>query len=217
VLVRGLGDIRLLISAVHHALDCLEATAGTEHDQLAAAARAGRILVPSLSLPRAHTRDPFTAAPQSRVSDLLDVYHTAGQASAHAATAASGIAAWTGAPSAVLATARAAASTDDRWRRARQPTARDEPHWPGPLETSIRDLGVTSPWLIQRAIVLDRASARLIIDAAAEPGAHRDSSPAPAPGRPAATLPDVRAADDRDPAEPLHAPTARPEIPEREP
>jgi hypothetical protein len=217
MLVPGLGDIRLLISAVHHALDCLEATAGTDHDQLAAAVRAGRILVPSLSLPRAHTLDPFTAAPQSRVTDLLDVYHTAGQASAHAATAASGIAAWTGAPSRVLATARTATGTDDRWRRTRHTIARDEPHWPGPLETSIRDLGVTSPWLLQRAIVLDRASAQLIIDAATEPGTHRDSSPAPARGRSAATVPGVRAAGDRDPAEPLHAQTARPEIPEREP
>jgi len=217
MLARGLADIPLLISAVHHALDCLEATAGTEYDQLAAAARAGRILVPSLSLPRAQTRDPFTAAPPSRVTDLLDVYHTAGQASAHAATAASGIAAWTGAPSAVLATARAATRPDDRWRRARHTTARDEPHWPGPLETSVRDLGVTSPWLIQRAIVLDRASAQLIIDAAAEPGAHHDGNRAPAPGRPAITQAGVRTAGDRDPAEPLHAPAAIPEPPEREP
>jgi hypothetical protein len=217
MLAGGLADIRLLISAVHHALDCLEATAGSEYDQLAAAARAGRILVPSLSLPRAQARDLFTAAPQSRVTDLLDVYQTAGQASAHAATAASGIAAWTGAPSRVLATARAATVPDDRWRRTRHTTAREEPHWPGPLETSMRDLGVTSPWLIQRAIVLDRASARLIIDAAAEPGARRDPSTAPAPGRPAATEAGVRAADDRDPAEPLHTPTARPEPPEREP
>jgi hypothetical protein len=217
ILARNLADIPQLISAVHHALDCLEATAGTEHDQLQAAARAGRILVPSLSLPRAQTRDPFTPAPQSRVTDLLGAYHAAGQASAHAATAASNIAAWTGAPSAVLATARAATGSDDRWRRTRHTIARNEPHWPGPLETSIRDLGVTSPWLIQRAIVLDRASARLIIDAAAEPGAHRDTSTASPPGRPAATEAGVRAADDRDLAEPLHVPTARPEPPEREP
>ena len=80
----------------------------------------------------------------------------------------------------------------------------------------MRDLGVTSPWLIQRAIVLDRASARLIIDAAAEPRAHREGSPAPAPGRPAATQAGVRAAHGRDQAEPLHVPTATPEPPERE-
>jgi hypothetical protein len=81
----------------------------------------------------------------------------------------------------------------------------------------VRDLGVTSPWLLQRAIALDRASAQLVMDAAAEPGAHRDRSPAPGPGRSAAEVQGVRAAKDRDPAEPPHVPTARPEPPEREP
>jgi hypothetical protein len=216
-LARSLADIPLLISAVHHALDCLEANAGTEHDQLQAAARAGRVLVPALSLPRAETSDPFTVAPQSRVTDLLGVYRTAGQASAHAATAACGTAAWVGAPSRVLATARAATGTDDRWRRAPRTIARDGPDWPGPLETSMRDLGVTSSWLLQRAIALDRASAQLIMDAGAETGARRDGSPAPAPARSAAAVPGVRAADGRDPAEPLYVPTPRPEPPEREP
>ena len=217
VLVRSLADIPLLISAVHHALDCLESNAGTEHDQLHAAARAGRILVPSLSLPRAQTRDPFTAAPLSRVSDLLGVYRTAGQASARAATAVCGIAAQVGAPSRVLATARAATGTDDCWRRAPRRITRNGPNWPGPLETSVRDLGVISPWLLQRAIALDRASAQLIMDAAAEPGALRDGSPALAPGRSAAAVPGARSVDASDPAEPLHAPIGRPEIPEREP
>ena len=212
----NLADIRLLISAVHHTLDSLEANAGVEFDQLHAAARAGRILVPSLSLPRAQTRDPFTAAPLSRIADLLGVYSTAGQASAHATTAACGIAAWVGAPSRVLATARAAAGTDDRWRRAPRRITRNGPNWPGPLETSMRDLGVTSPWLVQRAIALDRATTQLIVDAAAEPGAHRGASPAPAPGR-SATMPGARPAADRGPAEPFNVPTARPEPPEREP
>ena len=216
-LARSLADIPLLISAVHHTLDCLEANAGTEHDQLQAAAHAGRILVPALSLPRAETCDPFIVAPQSRISDLLGVYRTAGQASAHAATAACGIAAWTGAPSRVLATARAATGTDDRWRRAPHTISRNGPDWPGPLETSVRDLGVTSPWLVQRAIALDRASVQLIMDAAAEPGPRRDASPAPAAGGSAAATPGARAADDRGAAEPFNVPTARPEPPEREP
>src|SRR3984885_12083277 len=217
VLARSLADIPLLISAVHHALDCLQVNAGTEHDQLHAAARAGRILVPSLSLPRAQTRDPFIAAPLSRIADLLGVYSTAGQASAHAATAVCGIAAQVGAPSRVLATARAATGTDDCWRRAPRRITRNGPNWPGPLETTVRDLGVTSPWLLQRAIALDRASAQLIMDAAAEPGTHRDKSPAAAPGRSAAEVQGVRAANDRGPAEPFNVPTARPEPPEREP
>ena len=206
MLARGLADIPLLISAVHHALDCLEATAGTKHDQLQAAARAGRILVPALSLPRAETCDPFTAAPQSRVTDLLGVYYTAGQVSAHAATAACGIAARIGAPSRVLATARVATGTDGHWRHAPPTIARNGPDWPGPVETSMHDFGVTSPWLLQRAIVLDRA--QLIMDAAAEPGARRDGSPATAPGRPAAEAAGVRAADDRDLIELPHGPIA---------
>jgi len=217
ILARSLADIPLLISAVHHTLDCLEANAATEHDKLHAAARAGRILVPSLSLPRAQSHDPFTGAPLSRVADLLGVYSTAGQASAQAATAVCGIAAQVGAPSRVLATARAATGTDDPWRRAPRRITRHEPDWPGPLETSVRDLGVTSPWLVQRAIALDRASAQLIMDAAVEPGARRDTSPTATGGGSAATMPGTHAADDRSPAEPFNVPTARPEPPEREP
>ena len=118
----------------------------------------------------------------------------------------------------VLATARAASGTDDRWRRAPHTIARNGPDWPGPLETrTVRDLGVTSPWLVQRAIALDRASVQLIMSTPAEPGARRDGSPAPAPGGSAATKPGARGADDRGAAEPFNVPTADPEPPEREP
>ena len=216
-LARSVADIPLLISAVHHALDCLEATAGAEYDQLQAAARAGRIVVPARSLPRPEAREPFAAAPRSRITDVLGVYRTAGQASAHAATAASAVATSVGAPSRVLATARAATGTDGRWRRVPRPVARSGLDWPGPLETSMRDLGVTSPWLLQRAIALDRASAQLIMDAAAEPDASRGSGPVTAPGRSRAAMPGAGVADGREPAELPQVPEAGRDIPEREP
>jgi hypothetical protein len=175
-----LADIPQIIATVHHAATALEAAADAEHDQAQQTAKAGRLLVPTRSLARSTTTQALTCAPQSRVRDLLRACRAAGQASADTVTRLADIAASVDAPSRILTSASTAAGIDhdQRWRRVPDPIPATRPNWPGPLETSIRDLGVTSPWLIQRAVSLDRASAQLILDAAADAGPRHDGTAA---------------------------------------
>ncbi len=165
-LTPDLADIPQIIAVTHHAATALEAAAAAGHDQLQAAARAERLLVPARSLPRSDSTRPFTPAPRDRVRDLLFTYRTAGQATADAATTLGVLAARSAAPSRALTTRAALTPEPARpWHHGPGTI----PDWQGPLETSIRDLGVTSPWLLQRAIALDQASTQLLLDAAAEP------------------------------------------------
>ena len=163
---------------MHYAADALEAAADAEHDQAQKTAKAGELLVPTRSLARSTTTEPLTPAPQARVRDLLRSYRAAGQASADTVTRLADIAASVDAPSRILTSANTAAGIDheQRWRRVPDSVPATRPTWPGPLETSVRDLGVTSPWLIQRAATLDRASAQLILDAATDAGARHEGA-----------------------------------------
>jgi hypothetical protein len=93
----------------------------------------------------------------------------------------------THAPSRILLTARAAASTTHPASSARHPAspARDTgqvappgqeqaPDVPGPLQHTLLRLGVTDPALLDRGAELDTASQRLLIDAADQlPPGHR--------------------------------------------
>ena len=171
-----------MIAAVHHATDALAMLADTEHHQLHAAARAGRILVPTRTLtgdydiPR-----PYAPAPRERTSALLARYRDATRAS-HQATAAIGRAAQaTGAPSRILTTARETTSTTQPPSPAPEPenhaTDRGQEsaaHTPGPLQATLHSLGITDPTLLARSADLDHAGQRLLIDAADQlPPAHK--------------------------------------------
>jgi hypothetical protein len=184
-----LGDIPLIIATVHYTATALEAAADAEHDQAQQTAKAGKLLVPTRSLAHSTTTQPITPAPQTRVRDLLRAYRAAGQATADTVTRLADIAASVDAPSRILTSASTARGFDhdQRWRRVPDPIPATRPTWPGPLETSIRDLGVASPWLIQRAVTLDRASAQLILDAAADAGARHEGTTAAALSKSATT------------------------------
>jgi hypothetical protein len=217
-----LADIPLIIATVHYSANALEAAADAEHDQARQTAQAGRLLVPTRSLPRPTTTQPLSAAPDFRVRDLLRTYRAAGQASADTVTRLASIAASVNAPSRVLTSASTGAGIDhdQRWRRVPDTIPAAPPNWPGPLETNIRDLGVTSPWLIQRAAALDRASAQLILDAAAEAGARHEGTAAVALSKSATTASIVNhLLDSGDPcADALRRPgPSRHEGPDREP
>jgi hypothetical protein len=161
-----LADIPQIIAVTHHAATALETAAAAGHDQLQAAARAERLLVPARSLPHTDTTRPVPPAPRDRVRDLLFTYRTAGQATADATTTLAVLAARSAAPSRTLTTHATLTPPPQRpWHHGPGTI----PDWQGPLETSIRDLGATSPWLLQRAIALDQASTQLLLDAAAEP------------------------------------------------
>ena len=208
------GDVPLALAAAHHACDTVTSLAYAERERIRTAASAGRLLVPTRSLPA--TMDiprPFAPAPRHHVYALLCLYQDAAAAAAEASAEAGEAAAAIPAPSHVLTTARAAAhpGPDTSPGRPHQaepepPIAGQPPERAGAVQNVLHGLGITSPGLLQRAADIDRASEQLIIEAAGQGGMrHKPPSPvtpdrsagspalihgARAPGGPrAATLP----------------------------
>jgi hypothetical protein len=170
-------DVPKMVAAAHQACETLTGLAHAEHDQIRAAAQAGRILVPTRSLPADYDIPyPFARAPQECVEALLARYTKARQASHQAADAVGTVAEIVQAPSRPLALARSAvAGRADRVHEAansapeRKPNAGDgpRPHGaPGPVEATLLDLGITDSRLLTRSAEIDRDAERLIIDAA---------------------------------------------------
>jgi hypothetical protein len=174
------GDLVSVVAAVHQATETLTQIAGADHSQIRAAADAGRILVPTRSLPdRFDIPHPFATAPRDRINGLLGAYHEAGSASAQVTAHVAAVAADVGAPSRILTVARAAIRGDSDFlaNSEREPAQPEpEPHdaqdFPGPLERILHDLGVTSPVMLTRASAIDQLGEQLILDAAnaIEPG-----------------------------------------------
>jgi hypothetical protein len=188
-LAPGPADLPLLAATVHYTTDTLEAIAAADYHQIRAASNAGRLLVPTRSVPRALGTQPLMPLPADRARDLFRAYGAAGRETAATTAAVSAIASSLKAPSRILTRLRRVSGigATTRWRRAPAAVISTGPRWPGPLETSVKDLGVTNTWLVQRAAELDRASAELIMDAA-EAGAGPKEGPATALGKsPAAT------------------------------
>jgi hypothetical protein len=208
------GDIPLALAAAHHACDTVTSLACAERERVRTAASAGRLLVPTRSLPA--TMDiprPFAPASPHRVHALLCLYQDAAAAAAEATAEAGEAAAAIQAPSCVLTAARAAAhpgpgASPGRPQRATPgPAIAGQPPEPaGAVQNLLHGLGITSPGLLQRAADIDHASEQLIIEAAGQGGMrHRPPSPvtpdrsASSPalthrtrapgGQPAATLP----------------------------
>jgi hypothetical protein len=171
-------DVPQMVAAAHHTCETLEGLAHAEHDQIRAAAQAGRILVPTRSLPEEYDIPyPFARAPQERVEELLAHYAQAGQASRRAAEAIGAVAEIVQAPSQVLTRTRSAV-TGHADRLPEVPDAAPgisaeaddsarTPAEPGPVETTLLDLGITDPSLLAESAKIDRHAERLIIDAAA--------------------------------------------------
>jgi hypothetical protein len=177
-------DLPQLISAAHHAYETLTGLALAEYDQVRAAAKAGRILVPTRSLPDEYDIPyPFARAPRERAELLLKRYGEAAQASRRATEAAGDVAEMIRAPSRTLALARSAANgqadplpdvTDVASERSAPPGSdASAAGMPGPVETTLLDLGVTDPRLLARSAEIDHDAERLIIDAAVATDAHQ--------------------------------------------
>jgi hypothetical protein len=166
-------DIPGVVTAVHHACQTLTQIAAGDQEQIRAAANAGRLLVPTRSLPASvDIPRAFARAPRGRVDQVLLAYRDAGTASTRATAAVADVAAAVGARSQVLTNARAAAQADSSGVPASrgQPVARlaalrrharDEP---GPVERALRDIGVTSSAVLLRAAGIDQAGEQLIRD-----------------------------------------------------
>jgi hypothetical protein len=188
------GDLRGVVAAVHHACLTLTQIAAADQEQIRTAASAGRLLVPTRSLP--DTFDiprAFAHAPGDRVEQVLADYRGAGVASARANAAVADVASGVRAPSQMLTAARAAVraggglASGDRSRVAKPATVWQWPpsdagpvEWPsvaeparvvrwsrdaaGPVERTLRDLGVTSQSVLLRAAAIDQAGEQIILD-----------------------------------------------------
>ena len=156
-----------------------------QRERIRTAASAGRILVPTRSLP--DTMDiprPFAPALPGHVHALLRLCQDTAEAAADASARAGEAAAAIGAPSHLLTAARAAAASAGR-------DASTRPAAPGPdlaghpreragaVQDVLHRLGVTSPDLLQRAADIDRAGEQLIIEAAGRGSRPKPPSPAP--------------------------------------
>jgi hypothetical protein len=177
-------DLPQLIAAAHHACDTLTGLARSEHDQVHAAAKASRILVPTRSLPDEYDIPyPFARAPRERVVPLLKSYGEAARTSRRAADNIGEVAEAIRAPSRTLALTRSAVAGQaehcpDAIGLARQDSAEPDNEMatarlPGPVETTLLDLGVTDTALLTRSAELDREAERLVIDAAVTADAHQ--------------------------------------------
>jgi hypothetical protein len=166
-----------VVAAVHHACHTLTRLAWAQEGVIRTAAQAGRILVPTRSLPYdLDIPHPHTQAPREHIDRLLAGYRIAGHASSRATSAAAQAAATTGAPSRVLAATMATKPGRDRDEPGRRAVNSQRPAslkqrplgLAGPVERTLLDLGVTRPDLLRRAAELDRDSERLIVDAAVD-------------------------------------------------
>ena len=183
-----------VLSAAHQAADALARVAVTDITAVQAAARAGRLYVPTRSLPEGYdVPRPFAPALVSTVLDLQDAYRGAAEASTRAARELDELAIAAAAPSKALALARAAAVAQTR-RRGGQDTwpdtdsSHDLPRadlsfrdsrattgLPGPIERAVRKHRVHDPVILLRAAAIDNAARDLI-------GLPADTGTPPRPG-----------------------------------
>ena len=145
------GDVPLALAAAHHACDAVTSLAYAERERIRTAASAGRLLVPTRSLP--DTMDiprPFAPALRGHIDALLGLYQDTAAAAAEASARAGEAAAIIRAPSHVLTAARAAASpgrdvSASRPQPARTSLCQPAPRTPGAVQSALYELGVSSP------------------------------------------------------------------------
>jgi hypothetical protein len=170
-------DVPRVVDAVHHACETLTQLARADREHIQTAVRAGRILVPTRSLPDGYdVPRPYAEAPPNRIDSLLTAYRDAGEASATARDAVAGVAEATRAPSRMLTAARSAARVSLGDSRGTEPdraydaaVAEERRDQPGPVERILRDLGLTTRELLRRGAAIDRAGEELIIAAVGKP------------------------------------------------
>lgn len=177
------GVVVTVVAAVHQSVDALARLAKADMDAVGVAGRAGRLYVPTRSLPEEYdVPRPFATAPVSRCQALHVAYRVALDASVQAARALDELSIAAAGPSKALALARAAASAQSRRRGSQprpddgipeDPPLSDTPFThsraatgrPGPVEKAIRARRVSDPVILMRAAAIDNAARQLIIQA----------------------------------------------------
>lgn len=181
-LAPGARQAATVLSAVHEAAGALELMAAADLNAVGLAASAGRIHVPTRTLPDGNdvVYRHGNATPQ-RTSALAAAYRTAHAATSDLVTELDTIAITTNAPSQALATARAATQaqpqpTADHLAKGRSPRQgrqrasagdRDEAGFthPGPTEQAVRATGAVDHVTLLRAKALDKAARELVAQA----------------------------------------------------
>ena len=182
-LAPGTGAVATVVAAVHQSVDALARVAKADMNAVEAAGQAGRLYVPTRSLPEDYdVPRPFATAPVSRCQVLHEAYRVALDASVQAARALDELSITAGAPSKMLALARAAASAQSR-RPGSQPRpddgipggpqpadipfthSRASTGRPGPVEQAIRERHISDPVMLLRAAAIDNAARQLIAQA----------------------------------------------------
>ena len=174
-----------VVAAAHQAVDALARVAMTDIEAVQAADHAGRLYVPTRSLPEGeNVPRPFATAPTARYRALHDAYRTALDASLQAAHALDKLTVATRAPSMPLALARAAASVQSHRRirvgnddfthtvpAGRTPfmVSHRSAGQAGALEQAMMDRRVSDPALLLRASAIDNAACRLLMHAEGKP------------------------------------------------
>jgi hypothetical protein len=206
----GPAGAAMIVAAVHEAADALACVAAAELQAVEAASRAGRLYVPTRSLPeRYDVPRQFGNATPDGVLPLLFAYRQAASASLGAARALDAVAVTLGAPSHILAAARAAVDpahdTSAPWSETGQlPDLARTPSDPrnaqgrrlaGPVEQAVRrELVAPDPVLMLRAAAIDKAARELIAEAKEAsrqlrtPRQAQDAARTGQPGRTAARL-----------------------------
>jgi hypothetical protein len=191
-LAPGADTIPTVLAAVHHATDFLTHMAVTDRRCVRQAAADHRLYLPTRLLPDDYDiPHPYTPAPRSRVTTLLDGYRLAVKTCTAATTALDGLALAAGAPSRVLAAAHTAPAVTNRQvpslGQVQADRTRDlvssgqlpaTPVQPGRIEDVVRDLQLTEPALLLRAAAIDEAARGLLAEATAKVH-HRSSSHEP--------------------------------------
>jgi hypothetical protein len=200
-LALDIDGLREALDAAHHVAYTLTCVADADGDTARIASMAGRLIVPTRSLPDEYDVPyRFSPAPPSSADPLLSSYQQALQASQEATAATSTLAAEVRADSRVLTTARAAACrSPSAWagrplhpasaelgrdRHGAAITAAQHPQLlpPGPVERILIELDVRSTSDLEQAAAIDRAADKLILRATTRP---KPSEPNRDRGRPA--------------------------------
>jgi hypothetical protein len=161
-------DAANVLAAVHQGADALTAIANGHWLAVTTAIRAGRLYVPTRSLPeRYNVPRRYAQMPPERAEELVGAYTAAARASAGAADSLSTIVLAVGGPSRHIALARHAIRREespDFQAAAPSPAKTATP--PGQrLAQRLAALGVADIDLVLRAAVIDKAAASLIGEA----------------------------------------------------
>jgi hypothetical protein len=178
-------QLRAAVDAAHHIAHTLTQVAEADRDHVRIAAMAGRLIVPTRSLPDEYDVPyRFAPAPPSSTDPLQSSYDRALRASEEATAAMAQVAAEMQADSRVLTIARAATRGDPsawagrpirdmtpdlgRSREHGSPVATRHPKLapPGPVERTLLELEISNKPDLQQAAAIDKAADQLILRAA---------------------------------------------------